>query len=453
MSHELRTPLNGILGYAQIMQRDRGLDDKHDHGVRIIRESGEHLLALINDILDMAKIEAGKLELAQAAFGPQSFFDGLVDLFRIRAKEKALGFQVQMQTELPEAVQGDERRLRQVCFNLLSNAFKFTDTGTITLEVGYADERLRVCVEDEGCGIATDEIDEIFEPFQQTGHAGNRAQGTGLGLPISKHLVEAMGGRMQVHSRLGQGSRFAFEVDLPRAQASVPEASTAGRTILGFEGDECRILVVDDREHNRVLLMDLLAPLGFSVEGAVDGEEALTAARRLHPRLILLDLLMPVMDGFECARRLRQCPEFEGTVIIAVSASVLDQQIHEAFAAGCDAFLPKPIQADALFGEIAKRLGLQWRYAEEADGPAAQARSEADAPQEIIPPPQDEIVELLELATQGDILGVVDYVEARFEGNTALGPFAQRVQRLAEGFRERELIVFLESFSDDRPPE
>jgi signal transduction histidine kinase/CheY-like chemotaxis protein len=449
MSHELRTPLNGILGYAQIMQRDRALDESHGNGIRIIRESGEHLLALINDILDMAKIEAGRLDLALADFSPREFCDDLAELFRMRAGEKGVGLVYRVMTDLPAVVRGDERRLRQVCFNLLGNAVKFTDQGEIRLEVGYDQGHLHLSVSDQGLGIAADKLDEIFLPFQQTGAQSYRVKGSGLGLAISKRLIEAMGGQIRVDSQLGQGSCFAFDVALPEAEGRVLQVHDRSRVVIGFEGGDYRVLVVDDRPQNRALLVDLLRPLGFQVEQAVDGQEALAMVGALRPQLILLDLLMPTMDGFTFAKRLRALPEHQDTVVIAVSASVLDGQSAEAIAAGCNAFLPKPIHADTLFAEIGKWLGLKWRYAQEpgyqlAHDPVA---SEQSGP--INGPGPEQTAELRALAAQGDVQGVLDYIDEALADAAALGPFVRHVRMLAGGFRERELMSFLESFSSD----
>jgi len=447
MSHELRTPLNGILGYAQILGRDESLNDTQQNGVRIIRESGAHLLSLINEILDLAKIEAGKLELAKADFGLPPFLEDLVGIFRMRAGEKGLDLQYRAAVDLPAAVHGDERRVRQIFLNLLGNAVKFTDTGTVTLEVSYDRSRLRARIRDEGCGIAQDQLEQIFLPFQQTGLQEHKAQGTGLGLTITKHMVEAMGGWLQAESQLQVGSCFTFELELPEVAGTVVATSTERRPIIGFEGGECRVLVVDDRPQNRALLVDLLRPLGFNVEEAADGREALSLARTMQPELVLLDLLMPTMDGFEFARRIRQLPEHRQTVLIAVSASVLDGQSQEAIVAGCNAFLSKPIQTEALFAEIAKQLGLRWRYGVPARSVTQAAQPEGPALSEATDVTPEQAAELYDLAIQGDIQGVMEYAQT-MEGEPRLQPFLEHIQMLAREFREKELITFVERFTE-----
>jgi CheY-like chemotaxis protein len=326
---------------------------------------------------------------------------------------------------------------------------KYTDQGEIRLAVGYDQGHLHLSVSDQGLGIAADKLDEIFLPFQQTGAQSYRVKGSGLGLAISKRLIEAMGGQIRVDSQLGQGSCFAFDVALPEAEGRVLQVHDRSRVVIGFEGGDYRVLVVDDRPQNRALLVDLLRPLGFPVEQAVDGQEALAMVGALRPQLILLDLLMPTMDGFTFAKRLRALPEHQDTVVIAVSASVLDGQSAEAIAAGCNAFLPKPIHADTLFAEIGKWLGLTWRYAQEPGYQLAHDPVASEQTGPINGPSPEQTAELRALAAQGDVQGVLDYIDEALADAAALGPFVRHVRMLAGGFRERELMSFLESFQSD----
>jgi signal transduction histidine kinase len=302
MSHELRTPLNGILGYAQIFSHDKSLTKKQQEGMGIIRRSGEYLLTLINDILDLSKIEAGKIELYSTDFDFNEFLQGIVELFQMRAQQKGIDFLYEPLSQLPIRVRGDEKRLRQILINLLGNAVKFTESGGVILRVSFQITG-RVCfqVKDSGPGVAPEDIEKMFEPFQQVGDQKKRSEGTGLGLPITKKLVEMMGGTLQVDSILGQGSLFSMEIDLPEVATSAQLAKVEPQ-IIGFEGETKVILVIDDQEENRLVLTDLLVPLGFRVIEAESSLIGIAKAQEFIPDLILLDLIMPEMDGFVTVR-------------------------------------------------------------------------------------------------------------------------------------------------------
>jgi len=366
MSHELRTPLNAIIGFAQILRHDRNLDDRQFGRLRIIEESGEHLLMLIEDILDLAKIEAGKLELMPAAVALPAFFATLSDICRVRADQKHLLFVNELAPDLPAMVQIDEQRLRQVLLNLMGNAVKFTQRGGVTLRVqkleqGNTHARLRFEVRDTGIGIAADDQDAIFRPFVQVGDSAKWRAGTGLGLAITRQLVRAMGGDITVQSQPGAGSLFAFELDVPIVSQAQASASHHKHPI-GYEGARKKVLVVDDMPENRALLSDLLARLGFTVVEANDGQAGLNAARELGPDLVFMDNVMPVMDGMEATRRLRALPECMNTPVIAISASTFEEDVFRSLAAGADAFLSKPLRIEKLISEIGGRLGVTWIY-------------------------------------------------------------------------------------------
>jgi len=323
MSHELRTPLNGILGYAQILQWGQSMTPKQLAGLSTIEKSGQHLLTLINDILDLSRIEAGKLELHIAALDLPAFLKGIVDIIRVRAEQKKLTF-VYEPENLPAMVHADETQLRQVLLNLLGNATKFTDRGTVSLRVKRlqsGDERalLRFEVSDSGIGIDEVDLDTLFQPFQQVGDIERRRGGTGLGLAISRQLVQLMDSDIQVLSQQGQGSRFWFDLHLPlaHAQASVAE----DRVAIGYDGVRKKVLVVDDVAENRMVLLDMLRPLGFLTYEARNGREGLERAKALLPDLILMDNVMPVMNGLETTRRLRELPELKNVPVLTISAS------------------------------------------------------------------------------------------------------------------------------------
>ncbi|MBU0510817.1 MAG: response regulator, partial [Chloroflexi bacterium] len=322
MSHELRTPLNAILGYADILKRRLGSTDPLVDGLDIIHHSGEHLLTLINDVLDLAKIEAGKLELNPTPVHLPAFLRQIVGIIHARAEAKDLSLTYESVPSLPEVVLADETRLRQVLLNLLGNAVKFTDQGHVMLRVSVNDEirmqnaegdpaihpstfiTLHFEVEDTGIGIPPDQLERVFLPFEQAGETSKRVEGTGLGLAISRQIVQLMGGRLQVESKLGQGSAFWFDVTLPVIEAVAQKGATPLRAIVDYEGARRKVLVADDKAYNRQMLVDLLEPLGFEVSMAGDGQEAVDKALNWQPDAIVMDLVMPVKTGFDAAQEI-----------------------------------------------------------------------------------------------------------------------------------------------------
>ena len=443
MSHELRTPLNGILGYAQILQRDTALGERQRAGVNVIRQSGEHLLTLINDILDLAKIEAGKMELHLADIELGAFVRGIGEIVAMKAAQKELAFVCEQAPDLPRAVRADEKRLRQVLLNLLSNAVKFTDRGQVTLRVCCAAPgRLRFDVADTGVGIAADQLDTIFQPFMQSGDPQRRLGGTGLGLSISRQYVRLMGDEIRIESALGRGSTFWFELEAP---AVALETATAAEPVpTGYTGPCRKVLVVDDVADNRLVVADLLTPLGFDVALAADGLEGLERAQRERPHLILMDLAMPVMDGLEATRRLRRLVPFKDVPIIAMSASVSAGDSQQSLDAGMNAFLTKPLDANKLLGLIAALLQLAWTY-----GPRnEQSSSEPGVDGPIVPPPAPEMEVLHRLAKLGnmhDILSHADYLAGLDE---RYRPFASQLSKLARNFQSKAILLLVEQFLD-----
>ena len=368
MSHELRTPLNAVLGYAQLLSMDGGLTPRQARGLNTIHKSGEHLLELINDILDLARIEAGRTELNPAPVSPAELLQTVVTLMRVKADEKRLAFVFDAGAGLPEAVMADERRLRQVLLNLLGNAIKFTDHGSITLRAsaeprGAAQVLLRLDVEDTGVGMRPEELGRIFEAFEQVGDVQRRSGGTGLGLAITRALVNDMGGQVQVASEFGRGTRFRVELPLPLVQPVVqPAAASAPQqapAMARYPGPARRVLVVDDVAANRALLCDFLVKAGFEVAQAADGGELLAAAKSFRPDLILLDSLMPAMDGMEATRRLRRDADLKAVPVIAISASATAEHRAACLQAGVNVFLTKPVSLQTLQAHILEQLGLR----------------------------------------------------------------------------------------------
>ncbi|GAB4282109.1 MAG: hypothetical protein Fur0025_11040 [Oscillatoriaceae cyanobacterium] len=435
MSHELRTPLNGILGYAQILQRASDLNPKHRHGIDIIEQAGSHLLALINDILDLAKIEARKMELIPKEFHFPAFLNGVAEITRIRAEHQGIEFYYLPDSHLPTGVIADEKRLRQVLINLLGNAIKFTHKGGVTFEIELLQTltdaaKLRFQITDTGVGIAPEQISRIFLPFEQVGTASKQVEGTGLGLTICNEIVRLMGSEIHVSSKLGQGSTFWFELELAISDEWVNSATTGvlGQ-IVGYNGARRKVLLVDDKEVNRLVVRAVLEPLGFVVAEAENGAVALGMLESLQPDLIITDIVMPVMNGYEFTEQVRQSYSQEVT-IIASSASVSLSDQSQALAVGCNDFLPKPLDLEQLFVKLPKYLNLQWLYQ-----PAAtpQLMAGAEPPPLVFPPPA-ELVQLERSALIGDIEGVEQEAD-RIQG---LKPeylaFVQMVLELAREF-------------------
>ena len=440
MSHELRTPLNGILGYAQILLQGRTLDEKQSRALSVIRQSGEHLLTLINDILDLAKIEAGKLELSRTPIPLAAFLRMITEMIRVRAELKGLDFLSDIPPDLPQGIQADEQRLRQVLLNLLSNAIKFTDRGRVILRVRFLPpSRLRFEVQDTGIGIGQEQLETIFQPFEQAGEMQRRQMGTGLGLAISRQFIRLMGGEIRVDSRIGQGSTFWFELDVPVMHADMVLPFTQ-LAVTGYAGPPRNILVVDDVAENRALVNDMLSPLGFEMVEAVNGRDGLEKARLERPDLVLMDLVMPVMDGWDAMRQLRRLPDLKEVPIIAVSASASEGHQASSLMAGADAFLSKPINLEQLLTQIGALLKLQW-----IEGvSAAQLPSELQAVGELVVPPAKEMEDLHHWARMGNMQEILRWASYVAKLDERYRPFASRLAQMAQDYRSKAILNLVE---------
>ena len=371
MSHELRTPLNGILGYAQILQRSFNLNTQRN-GITVIEQCGNHLLNLINDILDFSKIEAGKMELYPRDFHLPSFLSGISEIIRIKAEQKKIEFRFMADPDLPTSIHADDKRLRQILLNLLGNAVKFTEQGNVTFSVQQICQNLSVfpplstlqfCIQDTGVGITPELVEKIFQPFEQAGSIIQRSEGTGLGLSISQKIITLMGSQIQVSSILNQGSTFWFEVEFPISNEWASSVTPIQQQkVIGYQGQRRKILIVDDKEMNRNVLQEVLTSLGFECFEASQGEEGYEQALAIKPDLMITDLVMPVLDGFELTRRLRQSSNLKNLIIIASSASVLEIYQTQSLEVGCDGFLPKPIEIEPLLICLKEHLYLDWIY-------------------------------------------------------------------------------------------
>lgn len=446
MSHELRTPLNGILGYAQILERSKILGEKERHGVSVIYQCGTHLLTLINDILDLTKIEARKLDLVPRTLHFPAFLQGVVEICRVRADQKDLEFYYQPDANLPIGIEADEKRLRQVLINLLGNAIKFTDQGQVTLRVERLEAsnpprlmKLRFVITDTGVGIRPEEIGKLFQAFEQVGDKTRKAEGTGLGLALSQQIIQLMGGQIQIKSQVGVGSEFFFEIEVPLSQDWHGHQTTpTTEQIVGFEGAACRILVVDDRWENRAILVNLLEPLGFVVTEAVQGQDGLTKLREELPDLVITDLVMPVMDGFEFLKQLRHAPELKHLKVIVSSASVAEPSQQMSLDAGGDDFLAKPVQAGELFNLLAEHLQLTWKYEASSARSDAPERNPESSPAMVSPSVEDLQV-LLQLAQGGRLKKLKEVAEQIAQQDERYIPFTQKVLQLAKQFQLEQL--------------
>jgi signal transduction histidine kinase/DNA-binding NarL/FixJ family response regulator len=446
MSHELRTPLNGILGYAQILRRGKNLEESQVSGLNTIYQSGNHLLTLINDILDLSKIEARKLELYPDTIHFSGFIESISGIIRMRAEQKDVYFSYEAVGELPAGIKADEKRLRQILINLLGNAIKFTDKGKVTLIVSSVNEVIdnqtfiRFEVKDSGVGMTSEQLNKIFLPFEQVGDTKRRAAGTGLGLAISRQLVELMGSEIFVSSEFGKGSRFWFEVALPIADVK-EEAMQKTQQITGYQGKRRTILIVDDKQENRDVLFSMLTILGFNVVEASNGQEGVAQAKEIQPDMIFLDLVMPVMTGFEAVQRLRQMPDFKKTPIIANSASVFEADQKKSLIAGCNAFMPKPVEEDKLFDILVEHLKLEWTY--KKIGLESDEKSQKAKPAPMIPPPAEELEALYKLAMMGNMRRIKEQALLLEALDHKYLPFASKLQELAKGFKRKQILALI----------
>ncbi|MGB0387370.1 MAG: ATP-binding protein [Ardenticatenaceae bacterium] len=477
MSHELRTPLNGILGYAQILKRERCLTSSQRDGLEIIYQSGNHLLTLINDILDLSKIEARKMELFPTDIHLESLLTTVVNMIRMKAEDKGVLFLYEPDERLPVGLHADEKRLRQVLINLLGNAVKFTKEGRVTFRVSPFDQlrdrpfdklrdrpeqnaRLRFEVIDTGVGMSPEQVKKIFLPFEQVGNVYQRAEGTGLGLAITRQLLSLMDSEVFVSSELGKGSRFWFELSLPvvAAQAAEQEMSAdiaASSKVIGYQGPKRTILVVDDKLENRLVLRDMLEPLGFEIIEGKNGPEEVQLTRQNAPDLILTDLMMPSrsrmahdggiakISGLEAVKEIRtfasQLP------IIAISASVFERDQKKSRIAGCDHFLPKPVDEKKLLAAISRLLGLEWICEEcqpDTEGVDPQP-DDTSALDQFIAPPLDELEMLYQFAFLGKMSALRKRAPYLIDLDPEYAPFANKIRDYAQGFEDEKILAFV----------
>lgn len=454
MSHELRTPLNVILGFTQLMNRDSSLKKEQQENLGIISRSSEHLLSLINDVLEMSKIEAGRILANENDFDLYFMLDTIEEMFQLKAESQGLELIFERTPEVPQYVRADERKLRQVLINLLGNAIKFTPEGSVTLRVvtghqslvGSQDNRQRTNdfgqmtihfeVEDTGQGIAPNEMEGLFEAFVQTEAGRKSQQGTGLGLPISRKFVQLMGGDIEVSSTLGQGTIFQFDIQVQLADAGNIQIPTQTRRVIGLEAGqpEYRILVVDDRPLNRLLLTKLLTPVGFQVQEAENGQEAIAVWSSWKPHFIWMDMRMPVMNGYEATQQIKSHIKGQATVIVALTASTFEEERAIVLSAGCDDFVRKPFPEQVIFDKMAQYLGVRYIYKQKEEEMIEDDKSTSAfilQPSSLQTMPNEWIEKLHQAADQLDAEAIAHLVAQIPEQNH---PLAQALLETANDF-------------------
>lgn len=413
MSHELRTPMNAILGFAQLMERDERLPPDAHHNLQTINRAGRHLLALINDVLEISRIEAGSTAVQNAAFDLQDALISVEEMIRPRAEHKSLSFVVEHSGVLPRYVYGDVNHLRQVLINLLGNAVKYTDKGGFSLRVMPLADGLRFEVADTGTGIALEDQSRIFLPFYQTDSGIAKGEGTGLGLAISYEFVRLMGGELRVESTPGKGSVFSFCLPLP--EVDMPAIETRQRRVVGLEVNQpmIRILVAEDNPDNQELITHILSNVGFQVRVAENGQRAVEIFQTWLPHFIWMDMRMPVLDGYQATRQIRALPGGDKVKIVALTASAFSEDRSAILAAGCDDMLAKPLDENRLYLLMGQLIGLRYRYADEAEASAPVSVEVAD--EMLLPEPlRGELLAAAELLDPEAIRTIIDGMVADY---------------------------------------
>ncbi len=445
MSHEIRTPMNAIMGFSQLMMRDAGLSPIQTKNLQTINRSGEHLLALINDILELSKIESGRATLNQAPFDLNGMLDEITAMFRMRTDEKHLRVIMERVGELPACVIGDENKLRQVLVNLIGNAVKFTSKGGVSVRVGIKSRsgpalRLMVEVEDTGVGIVEEDIKKLFRPFEQAASGKKMQTGTGLGLAISREFVRLMGGDIGVSSQLDKGSIFRFEVNMTEGQEEAMAQQPEPRVVTGLQPGQKtqRVLIADDKEDNRVLLVQMLGRIGFDVRAVVNGEQAVAEFEKWRPQLILMDMRMPVLNGYEAIKRIRSSGAGKNVKIVSLTASAFDTDRKEALEIGADEFLGKPFREEVLLENIKGLLKVEYVYADAPDELKTEKNGSFESLNEFMAVLPGALIDQLHDATlsadQDRMLELIRQLE-NHDANVAV-----RLRKLTEDFNYQKLL-------------
>ncbi len=442
MSHELRTPLNSILGYAQLLKRNRLSPKKQINALETVEKSGQHLLSLINEILDLSKIEAGHLQLQATTFDLHQMLNNIVETMHSRAERKGLAFECNFFLKTTQWLITDEQRLYQVLMNLLENAIKYTESGKVIFEVEMMTGKHRFSVADTGIGIAPEHLGDIFTSFHQLHKTQSYVEGTGLGLAISEQLVRLLGGQLQVESQSGEGSKFWFALKLPLSKrADTAETILSdGQIITAMKGNRRKILITDDETDNRNLLVDMLSPFDFELHEAINGQDCIEQTLTWKPDLILMDSRMPVVDGLDACRRIRSTKEIKQIKIIAISANVYEHHRLLCLEAGADDFLSKPLQLQQLLEIIARHTGLEPVY--EISKPVTLSKING-IDKDCTYPPNNYLERLLISAEQGDIQEIRKQLDELKQFDSNHLDFIEHLESLADDFQINKICQFL----------
>ncbi len=447
MSHELRSPLNAILGFGQIMTRSQTLPKEHQENVSIINRSGEHLLTLINNILDLSKIEAGRITLNEKNFDLHQLLGDIEDMLHLKAEAKGLQLLVEHTNEIPQYIRTDEVKLRQVLINLINNAIKFTEEGGISVRVGKEAQnenstRILFEVEDTGAGIAPEELNKLFEAFVQTESGKQAQEGTGLGLPISRKFVQLMGGDIQVKSQVNKGTTFSFEIKATMVKESDIERKAPKRPVIALEPNQprYRILIVDDKPLNRQLLIKLLSPLGLSLKEASNGQEAIKIWEEWEPQLIWMDMRMPVMDGYTATQKIKATTKGQAVAIIALTASVLEEEKVVVLSAGCNDFVRKPFREEEIFQKMEEHIGVRFLYEEIESTPSKEEEIQESIEEKMKALPDTLKEKLQDVILRSDLSGIAGTLLEIRQVDEVL---AETVQQFCDRFEYDKVLNLL----------
>ena len=438
VSHDLRTPLNGILGYTQVLIREKSIQDKYKEQIQIIHKCGEHLLLLINDILDLSKIEAGKLELQISDFYLDDFLKRIVDICQIFARKKKIKLNFSVSSDCPKCVKGDEKRLRQVLLNLLNNAIKFTFQGQVNFDVIMHDQKIRLSVTDTGVGIPENMTQKVFEAFHQLDNQSRQTEGTGLGLAISQKIVQMMGGHIYLESKINKGSKFWFDIHLPEVFNQERESTRHRWSYVNGHG--LRVLIVDDNNLNRKFFSQMLQLNKFEIYEAEDGYQAVEQTEKCRPHLIIMDLMMPKMSGIDAIKEIRKKPENQNMVIFSISANTEFANICNENSGLSDYFFKKPIDMDEFYNQVQQKLNIT---ATKTISDTDDENTESESENIIIPDPKS-LIQLYQMAKTGNVLRLEKMSNQLEKQNNAWKAFAQKIRDMAKGFQINELKNFLE---------
>lgn len=455
MSHEIRTPLNAIIGFSKLLQREESIQPDQRKKLDTIVRSGEHLLHLINNILDLSKIEAGRIAVHESAFDLHCLLEDIDLMFRIRVESKQLFLRMERDESIPRYINADDGKLRQILINLIGNAVKFTEKGGITVRAASTGKsgsktKLKIEIEDTGPGIGPDEMKHLFQSFQQT-HAGRKTgEGTGLGLVISRQFARLMGGDITAESCPGKGAKFILTVPIvAEDEQSVIIEQTERRAIkqLAPGAPSIKVLIVDDVEANRDLLSETFNRVGFETRTADNGQEALDVYDNWKPDLIITDLVMPVMDGYETIRRIRALPNGSEVKIIVASASAFIETRKEVMELGSDDFIGKPFTESDLFDKVARLCNVKYIYEEDTQARTQSGTQPSGKPvSKIIPPDKDDLLALRELARMGDMSGIVECADAIRIKDPACAAFAEKLLGWANNYEEKCIRDYIEEY-------